>query len=193
VAEAGQRASSAFVVARGGVVEHQGSVFEVARRELGLDPLLASPKPVEGLVKLVDVRIADREFFGQGGATPQPRGGQLGAGRDQTLRDHGHDQVALARGLGGNQAVQIELSNGAEDGLHVAVGDRVLDREGVLGADERFATEQALEGLDLVFGPVCEVSQGTGLDLAVQAVALTQEDGWGGATVGDRGDVHAHI
>ena len=83
------------------------------------------------------------QFFGQRGGVPEPRGGELGARIQEAFRDHGHDKVALARGLGGQQRVEAEAAHAAEDGLDVAVGEIALDQESLRGGQELLAVEGA--------------------------------------------------
>ena len=96
VAARGQRAVAALEVARGQVVQRQAARGEVPLRQLALDRVLAGEQPVHGAVELVLAGIGHAEILGQGAAVPPARRRQLGVGRHDAGRDHGHDEVGLA-------------------------------------------------------------------------------------------------
>ena len=65
------------------------------------------------------------------------------------------------------------------------------DVEGIVeGGDGEAVLEQDAQAFDEVGGPLGEVGEGAFLDLAVLAVGLAEQDGWGRGAVGDRFDVH---
>ena len=95
--------------------------------------------------------------------------GQLGAGEEQAFGDHGDDQVASSRGLGGDEVVEAELADHGQDGLDMAVRERAGDAEGLGGGDEGLALEGAFDEVDEVIGEMGEVAEGLmgdGLSLA---------------------------
>ena len=79
------------------------------------------------------------------------------------------DQVASARGLGGDEVLQSQLADHRQDGLDMAVWERAGDAEGVGGGDEGLALEGAFDDFDEVVGEMGEVAErlvGDGLSLA---------------------------
>jgi hypothetical protein len=48
---------------------------------------------------------------------------------EQAFGDHGDHQVSLGAGFGGEQSIEAEAADGAEDGLDVAVGEGAVDME----------------------------------------------------------------
>ena len=169
VAEAGQWASLALVVAAGHVVEHHRPVAQVPFGQLVLDHRLSFQQPVHGVVELILGGVGDVQLLGQCGVVPVSRVGQLGAGEDQPFDDHGDDEMASVRGLGGDEVVEAERLDHLEDGLDVAVGERSRDADGVGGGDEGLALERASDQVDEVIGQMGEVAEGLvsdGLPLA---------------------------
>ena len=94
-------------------------------------------------------------------------GGQLGAGEEETLGDHGDHQVASPRGAGGDEGVEAEAPDHPQDRFDVAVGPGAEDAEGFGGGDEGLAFEGAADQVDDMEWEVGEVSEGLVLDLAV--------------------------
>src|SRR5512135_3808168 len=83
--------------------------------------------------------------------------------------NHGDDQVAPPRRLGGDEVVETELADHRQDGLDVSVGQRAGDPEGVGGGDEGLTLEGAFDDLDEVIGEMGEVAErlvSNGLSLA---------------------------
>ena len=177
VAELRQWAVASFVVAAGDVVEHGVAGGEMPLRELVLDALLAGQQPVERSVEIVFVGVFDPELLGQGGMLPQPGGGQFRTGVQQALDDHGHDEVALARGFGPQQAIEAELAQGAQDSFNVAVGAGALDAESLGGGDKGFAGERAADDIDEGIGQVGEIAEGFVLDLLTDAKGAAEQVG----------------
>ena len=64
--------------------------------------------------------------------------------------------------------------------------------EGVARIDELVALEDLAQHGDGFGGELGEVGEGAGLDLAVFAVALAEEESGRGGPVGDGGDIHAN-
>lgn len=177
--EASQGTGPSFVVAGARVVEHESSVLQVASGQLGFYACLSCEKPVEGGVELIDLRILHPEFLGQRGGVPEPGGGELGAGSDESLRDHGQYEFAFAAGLGSDQRRHPELAHDAQDGFDVAMRARAGDDEDVLGADQLLSAEEAAQALDLLRGPVGEVGESALANVALFAPGLSEKDrGW---------------
>src|SRR5215469_15070443 len=76
----------------------------------------------------------------------------------------------------------------------MAVGQRTFDDDCILAWRQcGAALEQGAQALDELRGPVTEVEQGALLDLAVDAIALAQQNGGRGIAVGNGLDVHGYI
>ena len=197
VSPARQRAMQALEVGRSHVVEDQVGFAQMALGQGALDTLLMRQQPVHRFVELVLVHLTEAEEFPQGALarlrSEGARQRQLGAWIQDPAHDHRHAQLALTAALGGDQRVELELLQGAENGGDVAMGLGADDLEGVFeDGDVCGAAQDGAERLELGRRPVGEVAEGAVLDLAVFAVAFAQEDGGRGGAVGDGGDIHAH-
>ena len=177
VAERRQRAVASFVVAAGDVVEHGVAAREMPRRELLFDAFLAGQQPVQRPVEIVFVGVFDAQLLSQRGVAPQPRGGQFRAGVQQPLDDHGHDEVALARGFGGQQAFEAELAERTENSFNVAVGAGAFDQESFGGGHKGFAGERAADDVDEGIGQVGEIAEGFVFDLLAGAKGAAEQVG----------------
>src|ERR1700736_2305369 len=109
---------------------------------------------------------------------------------DQALSDHGYDEIPLPATLGGDERIEAEFSQGAQDGFHVTVGQSLLGAKEILRRDQRFIAQQAAQGFYFFLGPVGEVGQGALVGFVALAPALAEEDGGRGIAVGDGFDVH---
>lgn len=83
----------------------------MAAGESGFDPLPAIMKPVEGVVEIVLAGIGDGEVLGESGVVPQTGGGERGGGVNEALDDPGDDEIALARRLGVDEALELETAD----------------------------------------------------------------------------------
>ena len=95
--------------------------------------------------------------------------GQLGAGKEETLGDHGDHQVTLGRWLGRDELLQAELADHGQDRFHVTVWARTGDSEGLGRGDVGLALEGPFDDLNEVVGEMREVTEGlvgNGLALA---------------------------
>src|SRR5579872_690073 len=73
----------------------------------------------------------------------------------------------------------------------MAVGQRALDRDGLLAGRQHGATlEQGAQTFEEGRRPVAEIEQRAFLDLVAVTIALAQKDGGGRIAVGDGLDVH---
>ena len=122
---------------------------------------------LEGEVQLGGV--LDVEFLGEGGVVPVSGGGQLGAGEEEPLGDQGQHEVALPRGLRGDDGVEPEAADHGEDRFDVAMGTGADVVEELGGGDEGLSLKGATDQVNDRQGEVGEVSQGLVLDLAVRA------------------------
>lgn len=95
----------------------------------------------------------------------------------ETFGDHGQDEVALARGLGGKQRIQAEAAHHAEYGLNVAVRQVALDKEGVGGGDELLAGQGAADDVDQLRWQVGDVAEGFVADLGADAEGAAEQVG----------------
>ena len=95
----------------------------------------------------------------------------------QAFGDHGHHEVALGAGLGGEQGLEAEAANGAEHGLDVTMGEVAFDLEGLGGREEGFAGERAANQIDQLCGEMGEVAEGFVFDLRADAEGAAEEVG----------------
>ena len=146
-----------------------------------LDGGLPLDEPVHRRVQVMGVDVAEPEQLAQSGhgavRSQPPGGGQLRARVDDAGDDESEDEVAKATGAAGDEGVQPELLEGAEDGGDVAVGQAADTPEHLLGVDERLALERATNQLDDGVGQMGDVAEGLVLDLAVLAEGASQEMG----------------
>ena len=110
---------------------------------------------------------------------PPPRGGQLAIGLQDASHHHGHDPIALGRGARPDEVGEAQPPHGLQHRLHVSMVERGEGLEGVRRVDELLALEHPAHRFHGFWGELGEVGQGAGLDLAVFAVALAQQDGGG--------------
>ena len=119
-------------------------------------------------MEIVFLGVLDAQLLGQRGMPPQPGGGQFRTRVQQPLDDHGHDEVALARGFRGQQAFQAELAQGTEHGFDVPVGAGAAD-----DADEGIRQVGEIAGgfvMDLLTGTKAAAEQVGGIGFAFVAV-----------------------
>jgi hypothetical protein len=90
------------------------------------------------------------------------------------------------------EAMEMQLVKGAEDGGDMAVRARTDNVEGLRqrGTEGSGALQDGAQGIDFGWGPVGEIGDGAVVDLAVFAEAFAEEDGGRGVAIGDGGDVH---
>ena len=134
-------------------------------------------EPVQGGVEFVLVGVGNVQFLGQRRGVPIPRGGQLGAGKEDLLRDHGQHQVALAGGLRGQERIEFQLANHPQDGLDVTMRQGAKGTERILGGDEFLSLEAAADEVDGGLRQAGEVAQCLVEDLLALAVSPAKEMG----------------
>ncbi len=171
-----------FLIPRcGQVVQHKRVVVQMTLGQALFDTALAAHQPVHRLVQLVFVHFAEVKDVAEGGhgalGMKGAGGGELGAGVDDAGDDHGGDHLTQAAGASGEEGVEIELFEGAEDGGDVAMRAAAQAGEGVLGIEEGFAFEGSSDEIDNVCGEVGDVAEGLVLDLAVFSEGSAQEMG----------------
>ena len=149
-----QRTVAPFVVAAAHVIQNQASLHQMPGSQLALDPPLPLQQPVQRLIQLILVRIANRKRLGQGRRVPPPRGGQFRTGVDQSLHHHGQDQVALPSPLGGDQLGQSQLADGSPYRLHMPVRERADDFKQFPRTDQGLILEDSAQGVHLGGRPV---------------------------------------
>ena len=183
-------------VAGGQVVEHEGVFPQVPYGEPLLDPGLAVEQPIHRRMEFVLIDFAQPERLAEGGdgalGGEGAGGGELGPGVNDAGDDEGEDEVSEAAGAPGDEGVQLELLEGAEDGDDVPVGEAADAGEGVLGRDEAVAAEDAAEGLDGGVGELGEVGEGALPDFPGVTVGLSEEDGGRRVAVGHAVDIHGY-
>ena len=95
----------------------------------------------------------------------------------QALDDHGDDEAALARGLGGQQALEAELAQGGEHGFDVTVRAGAFDEESLGGRHKGFTGERAADDIDEGIGQVREVAEGFVFNLLADAKGAAKQVG----------------
>src|SRR5262249_10349443 len=115
-------------------------------------------------------------------------GGQLGGGLQESSHDHGHHQLALPARSSGQHPVEAELTQAAEHGQHVAVGQAAFDGELVIESADGLSAEDGADGLDSLDGESGEVGKSAVLDLAFLAEGLSEQVGLVLAVALSRGD-----
>jgi hypothetical protein len=194
----GEWAAASLDIARGDVVEHQRAALEVTLGQRGFDLGLTFEQPVERGVEFIFVDLSQiehrAEAGGRGSRVEGFGGRKLGDGRNQPRHDHGDDQIAAAVTNRSQQPIETNLSQCAEYGRDMAVGQRALDRDGLLAGRQHGATlEQGAQTFDQGRRPVAEIEQRAFLDLVAVAIALAQQDGGGRIAVGDGFDIHGQF
>ena len=195
VAVSGQLALAAFEVDGGQVAEDERAFFEMPPGESAFDLRLALNQPVHGLVEVVCGGFFDPEFFGEGVsggfAGESSGGGKLGTRFEDSRRDHGDDEGSLLRGGAVEQSLESEPFQRAEHGGDVPVGFGSQDLEGgVEGGQGDASLEQCSESFDEMLRQPGEVGECAFLDLSVQSVGLSEQDGGRRVAVGHAFDVH---
>ena len=152
----------------------------MAPRQAQFDALLASQQPAHSRVQLILVDCAEREHVAEGGdgafRVQAASGGQFGARVDDPGDDHGDDQITLAGGGTGDEGMEAEIPEGAEDGSDMAVRGTANDGEqDVGGTESEPAAQEDTQAVDHVRGALGEVGDGTFLDFAVLAEGLTED------------------
>jgi hypothetical protein len=86
--------------------------------------------------------------------------GQLGAGEEETFGNHCDHQIALPRGLRGDNIVQSKLADHRQDSVDMAMRERPCGAESLGRSDEGFALEGSLDDIDEVIGEMGKVAEG---------------------------------
>jgi len=72
----------------------------------------------------------------------------------------------------------------------MTVGEGALDEENIGGTDEGFALEEAVEGFDLMVGPVREVGESLFMGFVSLTPGATKKDGGRGCAIGHALYIH---
>jgi hypothetical protein len=150
-------------------------------------------EPIHGGVEIVLGGVLEVEFLTECGVMPVASGRQLGAGKEESLGDHGQHEVTLPRGPGGDEGVEAEATDHRQDGFDMAMRPRAEDAKGVGGGDEGLPLERAADQVNDRDREVGEVSEGLVLDLAVLskgASEIVTGVGYPLDGVGDFGNVY---
>jgi hypothetical protein len=198
VAVLGQWAAAAFQIGRAQVVQHQGAGGEVTARQGGFDPALLPPEPVERAVNLFGRDPAETEHGTQRVACRRriegAGGGQLGGRFEQAGDDQGQRHITTTlRPVPRQQAIEPDAAGGFQCCHNMAMRQRLLDRHPLTGRDQLVAAQHRAQQRDALGRPVGQVLQSAGLDPAVLAIALTQQNGGRRAAIGYGSDVHATL
>ena len=133
VAPRSQLAAAPGQPGRSEVVQHQGGAREVLARQAPLDGGLRLVQPVQRPVQVVRAALAHAQHPAQrgGGRLVAQRAvrGQLGGGLEHARHQHGLQQRLQLLGGRAEPGRRARAARGAEDGGHVAMGQRTLDNE----------------------------------------------------------------
>ena len=144
-----------------------------------LDRLLALKQPIHRRVEGVLVHIGDAEVLTERRVGPGPRHAELARRRrDDALRHHRHDKVALPRGAHIDQPLKAQTLHRRHHRHDVAVGARAHHLQPVLDGAEPLALEDAPDCLDLVERKRRQIGQGALPDVLAVAHALTKQIRW---------------
>ncbi len=129
----------------------------------------------------------------QGGA-----GGEFAFGTEDTISDKGDGEASLFGVFGCDDAVELQVTEAAEYGGDVSMGDTIGEAEGVLegvlwGIDGDDAAQEDADVVDDIIGECGDIGEGGFDDFAAIAFALSDEVGGAGTAVGDGGDIHGYL
>ena len=134
VAILGQLEGFAFNVGGGNIRER--ALFEVLASEALFDSAFALQQPIHGLVEVVLVNIFESEFGAErmaGGVRVQGgTSGEFALGIKDTGSDKGDGEASLFRVFGCDDAMELQVTEAAEYGGDVSMGDTFGQAEGVL-------------------------------------------------------------
>src|SRR5262249_54089620 len=106
--------------------------------------------------------------------------GQFGLRLKESGNDHGDDKVSLEAGVGGNDALEPQVSERPQDSGDMPVGARAYDVKSIVEVlDGGAAAQEGLEALDECGRPFGEIGQGTFADGVALAKGLAEQDSWG--------------
>ena len=120
----------------------------------------------------------------QGGA-----GGEFAVGTEDTISDKGDGEASLFGVFGCDDAVELQVTEAAEYGGDVSMGDTLGEAEGVLEGvlrviDGDAPAQQDADVVDDIIGEFGDIGEGSFDDFAAIAFALSDEVGGAGTAVG---------
>jgi hypothetical protein len=116
---------------------------------------------------------------------------KLGCRLKDPRHDHGQRQLCQPLWRASQQLIELKLPRHAQDGGHMAVGQRALDLSLPLPQAANLAFQQPAQRLNLGVRPVCEVGERARFDFAAVAIAFAQQHGRWRRAVWNPGHVHA--
>src|ERR1043166_1744656 len=103
--------------------------------------------------------------------------GQFGLRIKEPGNDHGDDKIPLEAGVGGNDALEPQVSERPQDSGDMPVGARAYDVKSIVELlDGGTAAQEGLEALDEFGRPFGEIGQGTFADCIALAKGLAEQD-----------------
>ena len=184
VAILGQLEGFAFNVGGGYIRER--ALLEVLASEALFDGAFALQQPIHGLVKVVLVYVFETEFGAErmaGGVRMQGcAGGEFAFGIKDTGRDKGDGEASLFGVFGCDDAVELQVTEAAEYGGNVYIGDTLGEAEGVLEGvlwviDGDAPAQEDADVVDDIIGEFGDIGEGGFDDFAAMAFALADEVG----------------
>jgi hypothetical protein len=168
--------------------------MQMALGERRLDLGLRLAKEVERGVKLVLIHSPEfkrrPQRMSRGRLAQLPSRRELGRRLDHPRHDHSQRKLRKPRWRARQKLVETELFGHAEHGGHVTVRKRALDPKRVPRDKGRLAFQHAAKRLYLGVRPTREIGERARLHLAAVAIALAQQNGGRGGSVGNPCHVH---
>jgi hypothetical protein len=176
-----QRTFTPRVVTRRDIEQHQMTVLEMPLGKLVLDPNLPLKQPIHGGVKLMNIDLAEVQFFPQGMLGRLWLQGrcctQFRAWREYSGDNHRHDQIPLTASPRSQQILQPELPSRLQYGHHIAMRQTPDDFErGERGVFIEFAAQTPLHEINHIGRQSGEICDRLMLDLAILAITVSEQD-----------------
>ena len=200
VAILGQLEGFAFNVGGGYIRER--ALLEVLASEALFDGAFALQQSIHGLVEVVLVNVFETEFgterMASGIRVQGGTSGEFAFGIKDTGSDKGDGEAWLFGVFGCDDAMELQVTEAAEYGGDVSMGDTFGEAEGVLEGvlwviDGDAPAQEDADVVDDIIGEFGDIGEGGFDDFAAIAFALADEVGGAGTAVGDGGDVHGYL
>ena len=184
------------------IAKDERAFLEVLASEALFDDAFALQQPIHALVEVVLVNVFESEFGAErmaGGVRVQGgTSGEFAFGIKDTGSDKGDGEASLFRVFGCDDAMELQVTEAAEYGGDVSMGDTFGEAEGVLEGvlwviDGDARAQEDADVVDDVIGEFGDIGESGFDDFAAIAFALADEVGGAGTAVGDGGDIHGYL
>jgi hypothetical protein len=204
VAELRQRTLAALEVGRTDVIKHQNAVLEMTAGQAVLDPDLALQQPIQRLIGLVILDLAEAQNRAQTRHCRlfihRSHKAQLRPRRDHAIDHHRQHQIAIAPRRSvlrrtQNQTVQHYLTDHSQHRSNMAVRQRALDLQFIRACpNQRASLEDRLQHHHHIVRQLAQIDQRPLLGAAVLiAIALAQQHCRRGIPIRNRLNEHVRI